>query len=434
MAHYLKTMVKNWHQGKSSGIMSACTASAFCIEAVLRAAQKRGLPALIEATANQVNQFGGYIDMRPSDYYAFVMEIAAQTGFYPDMIILGGDHLGPLPFKTEPSSAAMRKAEDLVREYAAAGFGKIHLDTSMRLGDDDPQKPLPDSLIAERAARLAVAALAGFEELRKRNRFAELPVFVIGSDVPIPGGAQEAGTGITATTAEDLENTIATFSEVFTEKGLQAVWDNIIGVVIQSGAEFGDSELYPYDRKKNRALTGSLKQYHNIVFEGHSTDYQSPGCLKNMVRDGICILKVGPGLTFYKREALFALSAIERELLGGKGELSLFPETLEQVMVENPADWIKYYQGTEEEQRFKRKYSYSDRSRYYFKYPQVVKAIDKLLANLSELTIPITLLSQYMPVEALKVRDGIIEGKPHPLILSRITDLIDEYAFATLPE
>ena len=433
MVNYLKTMVHNWHRGKACGIMSACTASAFCIEAVLLAAQKRGLPALIEATANQVNQFGGYIDMCPSDYYAFVMEIAGKTGMSPGMIILGGDHLGPLPFKTESSSVAMRKAEDLVRQYAAAGFGKIHIDTSMRLGDDDPQKPLQDRVIAERAARLAAAALAGFEELRKRNRFAELPVFVIGSDVPIPGGAQEAETSITVTTAEDLENTIATFREVFAETGLQAVWDNIIGVVIQSGAEFGDSELFPYDREKNRNLTRSLKQYSNIVFEGHSTDYQSSGCLRNMVRDGICILKVGPGLTFYKREALFALSAIERELLGDKGDLSFFPETLEQVMLENPADWIKYYQGTEEEQRLKRKYSYSDRSRYYFKYPQVIKAIDKLIANLSELTIPITLLSQYMPVEAVKVREGVIEGKPHQLILSRITDLIDEYAFATLP-
>ncbi|MDR0628055.1 MAG: class II D-tagatose-bisphosphate aldolase, non-catalytic subunit [Treponema sp.] len=433
MVNYLKTMVHNWHRGKACGIMSACTASAFCIEAVLLAAQKRGLPALIEATANQVNQFGGYIDMCPSDYYAFVMEIAEKTGMSPGMIILGGDHLGPLPFKTESSSVAMRKAEDLVRQYAAAGFGKIHIDTSMRLGDDDPQKPLQDRVIAERAARLAAAALAGFEELRKRNRFAELPVFVIGSDVPIPGGAQEAETSITVTTAEDLENTIATFREVFAETGLQAVWDNIIGVVIQSGAEFGDSELFPYDREKNRNLTSSLKQYGNIVFEGHSTDYQSSGCLRNMVRDGICILKVGPGLTFYKREALFALSAIERELLGDKGDLSFFPETLEQVMLENPADWIKYYQGTEEEQRLKRKYSYSDRSRYYFKYPQVIKAIDKLIANLSELTIPITLLSQYMPIEAVKVREGVIEGKPHQLILSRITDLIDEYAFATLP-
>ncbi|MDR2052579.1 MAG: class II D-tagatose-bisphosphate aldolase, non-catalytic subunit [Treponema sp.] len=433
MANYLKTMVKDWHQGKARGIMSACTASAFCIEAVLLTAQRRGLPALIEATANQVNQFGGYIDMCPSDYYAFVMEIAGKIRIPPGMIILGGDHLGPLPFKMETSSAAMRKAEDLVRKYVKAGFGKIHIDTSMRLGDDDPQKPLPNRVIAERAARLAAAALAGFEELQKRNNSVELPVFVIGSDVPVPGGAQEAEANMTVTTAEDLENTIAVFKEVFTKKGLQAVWDNIIGVVIQSGAEFGDSELFPYDREKTRNLTRSLKQYDNIVLEGHSTDYQCPGCLRNMVQDGICILKVGPALTFYKREALFALSAIERELLGDRGDISCFPETLEKVMLENPADWIKYYRGTEEEQRFKRKYSYSDRSRYYFKYPQVINAIDKLIANLSELTIPITLLSQFMPIEAAKVREGLIEGKPRPLILSRITDLIDEYVFATAP-
>jgi D-tagatose-1,6-bisphosphate aldolase subunit GatZ/KbaZ len=423
-------MVKDWHQGKIYGIMSACTASAFCIEAVLLAAQKCGSPALIEATANQVNQFGGYIGMRPYDYHTFVMDIAEKTGTPPDMIILGGDHLGPLPFKTEPAVPAMQKAEDLVREYAASGFGKIHLDTSMRLGDDDPQKPLPDRIIAERAARLADAALSGYEELRNRNNAAEFPIFVIGSDVPIPGGTQEAETDLRVTTVEDLENTIAAFREVFTAKGLSVVWNNVIGVVIQSGAEFGNCELLPYDREKNRNLTVSLKNHNNIIFEGHSTDYQSPACLKNMVQDGICILKVGPGLTFYQREALFALSAIERELLGDEGDLARFPEILEKTMQENPAEWTKYYHGTAEEQRFKRKYSYSDRSRYYFQYPQVTGAINKLIFNLSRLAIPISLLSQYMPVEAVKVRDGVIEGKPRQLILSRIADLIDEYAFA----
>lgn len=431
MTNYLKTMTEDWQRGKIYGIMSACTASAFCIEAVLLAAQKRGRPALIEATANQVNQFGGYIGMSPADYYAFVMKIARKTGMPPNKIILGGDHLGPLPFKNESSDLAMRKAEDLVRQYTAAGFSKIHLDTSMRLGDDDPQKPLPDAIIAERAARLATAALSGFKELRSRNGSAELPVFVIGSEVPIPGGTQEENAGLTITTPENLENTITAFEGAFMAKGLRAVWDNIIGVVVQAGAEFGDSELLVYDQEKTRELTGSLKKYGHIVFEGHSTDYQSPICLKNMVQNGICILKVGPGLTFYQREALFALSAIEEELFGGRGDISHFPQIMERVMLENPGAWIKYYRGTTEELRFKRKYSYSDRSRYYFQYPQVISAVNKLIANLSGLTIPITLLSQYMPIQAAKVRDGLIEKEPRSLILSRISDLIDEYAFAT---
>jgi D-tagatose-1,6-bisphosphate aldolase subunit GatZ/KbaZ len=431
MKNYLKTMTEDWRRGKIYGIMSACTASALCIEAVLLTAQKRGCPALIEATANQVNQFGGYIGMRPADYYAFVMDIARKTGTPPNMIILGGDHLGPLPFKTEPSALAMQKAEELVRQYTAAGFSKIHLDTSMRLGDDDPQKPLPDGVIAERAARLAVAALSGFEDLRSRKGSAELPVFVIGSEVPIPGGAQEEEAGLTITTAENLENTITAFKEAFMARGLRVVWDNIIGVVVQVGAEFGDSELLVYDQEKTRELTCSLKKYDHIVFEGHSTDYQSPKCLKNMVQNGICILKVGPGLTFYQREALFALSAIEEELLGDSEDISHFPQVLEKVMLENPGDWIKYYHGTTKEQRFKRKYSYSDRSRYYFQYPQVIGAVNKLITNLSGIAIPITLLSQYMPIQAAKVRDGLIEKEPRSLILSRISDLIDEYAFAT---
>jgi D-tagatose-1,6-bisphosphate aldolase subunit GatZ/KbaZ len=411
-------MTEDWRQGKIYGIMSACTASALCIEAVLLAAQKYDCPALIEATANQVNQFGGYIGMSPADYYAFVMGIARKTGTPLGKIILGGDHLGPLPFKTESSALAMRKAEDLVRQYTAAGFSKIHLDTSMRLGDDDPQKPLPDGIIAERAARLAAAALSGFKDLRSRDRTAELPVFVIGSKVPIPGGIQKEDTGMTITTPENLENTIAAFKEAFMTRGLQVVWDNIIGVVVQVGVEFGDSDIFVYDQEKTRDLTDSLKKYDHIVFEGHSTDYQSSNCLKNMVQNGICILKVGPGLTFYQREALFALSAIEEELLGNSEDISRFPQVLEKVMLENPEDWIKYYHGTMEEQRFKRKYSYSDRSRYYFQYPQVIEAVNKLITNLSGMAIPITLLSQYMPIQAVKVRDGLIEKEPRALLFS----------------
>jgi D-tagatose-1,6-bisphosphate aldolase subunit GatZ/KbaZ len=348
-----------------------------------------------------------------------------------ESVILGGDHLGPQPFKTENEAPAMKKAEDMVYEYAASGFTKIHLDTSMRLGDDDAAVKLPDQTIAGRAARLAKAAEAGFKDLRSRFPAARMPVFIIGSEVPIPGGSQEEAAGISVTKPEDLDGMINTFKSIFLENGLREIWDKVIGVVVQPGVEFGDSELFLYDQEKAKQLTSSLRNYDHIVFEGHSTDYQTPDCLKNMVHDGICILKVGPGLTFYQREAVFALAAVEEELLRGtKTEPSNFPAVLEKVMQENPGDWEKYYPGGPEEQRLKRKFSYSDRSRYYFPNPEVVKAFDTLIANLSARDIPITLLSQYMPVQAKQVRLGLIDKTPHALIISRITDLIEEYLCA----
>lgn len=411
--------------------MSACTASPLCIEAAMRSSKKNKLPVLIEATSNQVNQLGGYTGMLPADYFSFVSDIAKKVVLPMDQVILGGDHLGPQPFRAEPAASAMPKAEALVYEYAAAGFTKIHIDTSMRLGDDDKTVKLPDQIIVDRAVRLAKAANAGFQKLKAGSPDAKMPVFIIGSEVPVPGGSQEASGELSITRPEDLDAVIAAFRSAFQANDLDEVWNNVVGVVVQPGVEFGDTGICLYDREKAKQLTGSIQKYEHIIFEGHSTDYQTPRCLGNMVHDGICILKVGPGLTFYQREAVFALAAIEKELLlKTRQDISNYPDVLETVMLDKPGEWEKYYSGTPEEQYLKRKYSYSDRSRYYLSNAEVIKAFNKLMANLADIDIPITVLSQYMPVQAYKVRTGEIAKDPYSLIISRITDLIDEYVFA----
>ena len=66
------------------------------IEATLRhGCDKSSTLVLIEATSNQVNQDGGYTGMVPSDFRKFVHAIADRVGCARDLIILGGDHLGP---------------------------------------------------------------------------------------------------------------------------------------------------------------------------------------------------------------------------------------------------------------------------------------------------------------------------------------------------
>ena len=102
----------------------------------LQQGKRFGDDVLIEGTSNQVNQFGGYTGMRPADYKEFVLGLADKVNFPRERVILGGDHLGPLVWCKEPEESAMAKARDLVREYVLAGYKKIHLDTSMRLGDD----------------------------------------------------------------------------------------------------------------------------------------------------------------------------------------------------------------------------------------------------------------------------------------------------------
>ena len=57
-----------------------------------RRAKERNIPVLIEATANQVNQFGGYTDMKPADFYQMVLKMAKDIDLLKNMMILAGDH------------------------------------------------------------------------------------------------------------------------------------------------------------------------------------------------------------------------------------------------------------------------------------------------------------------------------------------------------
>jgi D-tagatose-1,6-bisphosphate aldolase subunit GatZ/KbaZ len=83
----------------------------------------------------------------------------------------------------------------------------------------------------------------------------------------------------------------------------------------------------------------------SLVFEAHSTDYQTPQALQQLVRDHFAILKVGPALTFAMREALFALAAIEEELLPAHKRSGL-RNVMENVMLDRPDFWQSHYQET----------------------------------------------------------------------------------------
>lgn len=428
----LQQLVANYKQGRKIGMYSACTANELVIEACLERAKKDQAYVLLEATANQVNQYGGYSGMTPQDFREYVHRIAARVGFPEAYIILGGDHLGPLTFSHLPAAKAMEEAQELVRQFAAAGFAKIHIDTSMRLGGDDPNQKLATELIAARGAALARAAEAAFAELKAANPAAVAPVYVIGSEVPIPGGSQEQEDKVQVTKAADFEETVAAYQSAFAEAGLAEAWDRVIAVVVQPGVEFGDETVHPYDRNAAAELSRALTAYPNLVFEGHSTDYQTPLHLRQMVEDGVVFLKVGPALTFALREGLFALSMIEAELLGHTGRaLADFPAVLEAAMLANPKDWQKHYHGDEHKLHLARKYSFSDRCRYYLPQPSVKASLDRLFANLAEVEIPLGVLSQFMPMQYAKVRSGALANSPRELAKDRVVNCIDEYLSAT---
>jgi len=411
--------------GASAGIYSVCSANEHVLEAVLETGKETGTVVLIEATANQCNQFGGYTGMTPEDFACFVYDIACKTGFDDKKLILGGDHLGPLTWSGEPEHEAMEKAEELIRQCVLAGFSKIHIDTSMRLkGDDDK---LTDDLIAARAARLATVSEKAFAERIKSFPESPLPVYVIGSEVPVPGGTAEEE-GLVVTSPEHFEATLEAFKSAFSSAGLQDAFNRVVGVVVQPGVEFSGEHIDVYDRTAARNLTGKLREYPGLIFEGHSSDYQTREKLREMVEDGIAILKVGPALTFYMREALFALVEIEKEL-----ELSAqsgFKDILENVMLSSPGNWNKYYHGNEQELRFKRKYSLLDRSRYYMSDDSVKKGIANLIRNINSSHVPESVISQYLPTAHFRLRAAGKEFSAENLIKARVRDCIEDYLYA----
>ncbi len=426
---FLNLMEAN-RKGQGKGIYSVCSAHPDVLEACFKQAKADGSVLLIESTSNQVDQYGGYTGMKPADFAGFVAAIAEKVGFPKEMILLGGDHLGPNPWKNLPAGEAMNKAKVLIAEYVKAGYQKIHLDTSMFCADDigDRRKPLPDEVVAERTATLCRVAEDTWEKFRGDT---PKPVYIIGTEVPIPGGAQEEEEGVSPTTPEDAEKTIAVTHEYFVKEGLNDAWKRVVGVVVQPGVEFSDDKVFQYQPEKAEGLSKKIRNFDRLVYEAHSTDYQSEENLKMLVEGHFCILKVGPWLTFAYREALFALEAIEIEIMGSDNvHLSKLGETLDNAMLKEPKYWKPYYHGNEHQQAFKRKYSFSDRSRYYWPLPEVESAKEKLFANLESIEIPLSLLSQFMPAQFYQICSGLISPTPKGLVHSHIRTVAGMYSRA----
>jgi D-tagatose-1,6-bisphosphate aldolase subunit GatZ/KbaZ len=166
-----------------------------------------------------------------------------------------------------------------------------------------------------------------------------------------------------------------------------------------------------------------------IAFEAHSTDYQPTAALRQLVEDGFAILKVGPGLTFALREALYGLDAIAAELAGDPG--GVLPRAMEQLMLDEPGNWNRHYGGSPDEQRLQRHFSYSDRIRYYWPHPRAAAAVDGLLARLAGVTIPETLISQHLARLYPAVVEGRLKPEARALGLAAIDAALDPYYVAT---
>jgi D-tagatose-1,6-bisphosphate aldolase subunit GatZ/KbaZ len=427
----LSRALKENRHGQAVGVYSICSPNRYVLEAGMLQALRDNVLLLIESSSNQVNQFGGYTGQNPASFATFVRQVAAQMNFPAERIVLGGDHLGPHVWRAESPEKAMAKARELVRDCVRAGYSKIHLDASMHLVGDpvEKNKSLADEIVSTRAAELCAVAEQAHREMQRDS---PAPLYVIGTEVPIPGGEQLDTAAPETTRPQDLARTLRTAQDAFRAMNLEKAWERVVAVVVQPGVEFGDSSVFAYDHEKAAGLAAFGEKNWQGVFEAHSTDYQSAEGLREMVKDHFAILKVGPWFTFAFREAVFALAMVEEEWLGGRKGItrSGVREALDHAMVADPSHWKSYYHGDAAALHFARKYSYSDRSRYYWPQPAVQQALQRLLGNLAEYPAPLSLLSQYLPKQWEEIRAEKLLNDPVKLIHSWILEVIDNYAYA----
>ncbi|EPO1785352.1 tagatose-bisphosphate aldolase subunit GatZ [Cronobacter turicensis] len=421
----MQDLIVRHKAGEPIGICSVCSAHPLVIEAALRFDLHTDRKVLIEATSNQVNQSGGYTGMQPHQFRDFVWQIADRIGFPHQRIILGGDHLGPNCWQNESAEAAMEKAVALVAAYVAAGFSKIHLDASMSC-EGDPV-PLAPHTVAERAARLCEAAeRAATAEQRQRL------TYVIGTEVPVPGGEATTIGSVHVTRVEDASLTLETHREAFYRLGLEEAFERVIAMVVQPGVEFDHTQIIHYQPQHAQALSAWINQTP-LVYEAHSTDYQSRQAYRALVHDHFAILKVGPALTFALREALFGLAWMEEALIPPERR-SHVRDVIDEVMLNEPAYWKKYYRPTWSQAMVDIHFSLSDRIRYYWPHPRISQSVGKLIANLEEISLPPGLISQFLPGQFESVNDGTLKATPYDLIIDKIQDVLRAYRYGCAPD
>lgn len=80
-AHWIAETIARHKARAAVGTYSVCSAHPTVVAAAIEQAAADGSYALIEATSNQVDQFGGYTGLRPADFRDLVFGVADEYGF-----------------------------------------------------------------------------------------------------------------------------------------------------------------------------------------------------------------------------------------------------------------------------------------------------------------------------------------------------------------
>ena len=180
----LLEMVSAQKRGEARGVFSVCSAHPVVLQAAFEQALEDGSTVLVESTSNQVNQEGGYTGARPAEFVAFVSRLAREAGLPEDRVVLGGDHLGPHPW-TALGAASRWTAR---RRWCGTTCGPAtRRSTSTPACAAPTTRPGPSPTPSRRRGR-PTSRPRRRRPRRSARRASPLPVYVIGTEVPPPGG------------------------------------------------------------------------------------------------------------------------------------------------------------------------------------------------------------------------------------------------------
>ena len=136
-------------------------------------------------------------------------------------------------------------------------------------------------------------------------------LYVVGTEVPVPGGETETIGSLAVTPGENVERTFDLHRREFASLGVGDAANRVIAVVVQPGVDFGADQVVAFEKDRAADLVSAVEEIPDLVYEAHSTDFQTLRSLRHLVDCHFAFLKVGPELTFVFREAVFAMAAME---------------------------------------------------------------------------------------------------------------------------
>jgi D-tagatose-1,6-bisphosphate aldolase subunit GatZ/KbaZ len=350
----------------NKSLPSFCTANFLVLKTLLIFCKKNKLPALIESTSNQVNQFGGYSNNKPKDFIKKINGLIESLKINKKTIYFGGDHLGPLPWKNYKSSFALKNSIKLIDLYLKANYQKIHIDTSIQCKDD---KLITDKKIFARTEYI-------LKNLINKKKLKKI-FFVFGTEVPFAGGNDKKKFKITENNKiiADYQN----FSKLLNSEKLSS---KDFALVIEPGMKFKNNSITK-PKFKSFEINKKFSKKNKFYFEAHSTDYQDLETLNKLVKNNFKILKVGPELTYNLVKSFLFMQKIEKIFLRKK---SNFRKIIIKKMFVNNLYWKDFFKKGSKKQLEKNLLnSFYDRTRYYLSNNDVMNSIKILEININKI-------------------------------------------------